>query len=137
VWGAPKLLGSVGLDKAGPIVSCRVERGGVRIAQAMLRPRDPVEPGDGGPPLVFLKVIPSPEAGAPPEVCELVEVVLRSTVHRGSDGQAELFSGPGELRLEMSPVDPWAVLPVLRTVRATYGRFDSVLDHGQVLHRYG
>ena len=136
VWGAPKLLGSVGIERLGPVVSCQVERVGVRIAHGTLRPRDPVEPGEGGPPLVFLKVIPSPEAGAPPEVCELVEVDLRSSVHRGSDGRPELFAGPADLRFEMSPVDPWAALPVLRTVRATYGRFDSVLDHGRVLHRY-
>ncbi|MBN9622254.1 MAG: acetoacetate decarboxylase family protein [Actinobacteria bacterium] len=136
IWGAPKLLGSVGFEKRGPTVSCHVERAGTRIASAELRPRNLIEPGATVPPLVFLKVIPSPEAGAPPEVCELVEVDLDSTVHLGSDGTAELFTGPAELRLERSAVDPWAALPILRTLRGTYGRFDSVLNSGRVLHRY-
>ncbi len=136
IWGAPKLLGSVGFETAGPAVSCYVERAGTRIAKGELRPRDPVDPAGAVPPLVFLKLIPSPLADAPPEVCELVEVDLVSTVHVGSDGRPELFTGPADLRLEHSAVDPWATLPVLRTLRGTYGRFDSVLNWGRILHRY-
>ena len=136
VWGAPKLLGSVSFEKAGPVVSCRVVRAGVRVASGSLRPRDPVAPGTEAPPLVFLKLIPSPEAGAPPEVCELVEVDLVNTVQVGSDGRAELFAGPAELRFRRSTADPWAALPILRTVRGTYGRVDTVLNFGRILHRY-
>ena len=136
VWGAPKLLGSVSFEKTEQVVSCHVERAGNRIASGELRPRDPVEAAAAAPPLVFLKLIPSPEAGAPPEVCELVEVDLINTVHKGSDGRAELFLGPADLRFEQSATDPWAALPVLRTVRGTYGRFDTVLGFGKILHRY-
>lgn len=140
IWGAPKLLGEVGWSRTGSVISCHVERpsGVTRLATGVIRPREPCAPrAPGGPPLVFLKVIPSPEEGRPPEVCELVEVQIESTVHVGSDGRPELFSGPGTLRLG-SPSFPgaWA-LPVERLVRATYGKYDSMLEHGRVLHRYG
>src|SRR5262245_35179773 len=86
IWGAPKLLGDVGWAAANSVVSCHVERVS-RIASGVIRPRDIREPShSGGPPLVFLKVIPSPEQGAPPEVCELVEVTIDSTVRVASDG---------------------------------------------------
>jgi acetoacetate decarboxylase len=75
IWGAPKLLGSVGWHHEHATITCSVERpaGTRRIATGMIRPRNLLEPSTSEPPaLVFLKVIPSPEAGAPPEVCELV-----------------------------------------------------------------
>jgi acetoacetate decarboxylase len=140
IWGAPKLLGGIGWVSANSVISCYVERpaGVNRIASAIIRPRDPLEPGrTAGPPLVFLKMIPSPERGAPPEVCELVEVGIESTVQVGGDGRPELFSGPASVHFDSpSPADPWASVPVGRLVRATYGRYDSVLTYGRVLHRY-
>jgi len=140
IWGAPKLLGEVGWVKANSAVSCYVERpaGVKRIASGVIRPRDVCEPsGSGNPPLVFLKTIPSPEQGAPPEVCELVEVSIESTVQVASDGRPELFSGPGNIQFDSpSVVDPWASVPVKRMLHATYGKYDSVLRHGRVLHRY-
>lgn len=139
VWGAPKLLGAVGWDHSSAVITCHVERpAGFRIATGTLRPRDPVEtPPAGGPPLVFLKMIPSPERDAAPEVCELVEVAIDSTVHVGADGRPHLFTGPAEFAFaHRSVADPWAALPVLRTIGGTYGRFDSTLGPGRVLHRY-
>jgi acetoacetate decarboxylase len=139
IWGAPKVLGDVGWATANSVVTCSVDRpAGHRIATGVVRPRDLRTPnGPGGQPLVFLKVIPSPEEGAPPEVCELVEVAIDSTVHVAADGSPELFSGPGNLHFDTPSVaDPWASVPVRRMIRSTYGRYDSTLKHGRVLHRY-
>jgi acetoacetate decarboxylase len=139
IWGAPKLLGQVGWSATNAVLTCSVERpAGRRIATGVIRPHEPRPPsGSGGPPLVFLKVIPSPEEGAPPEVCELVEVAIESTVRVAADGSPELFSGPGNLHFgPPSVTDPWASVPVRRMLRSTYGRYDSVLEHGRVLHRY-
>jgi len=140
IWGAPKLHGDIGWVAANSVVACQVERpaGVIRIASGVIRPRDLQEPsGSAGPPLVFLKMIPSPEQGAPPEVCELVEVAIDSTVRVASDGRPELFSGPGNVHYDARSVaDPWAAIPVHRMIRSTYGRYDSVLRHGRVLHRY-
>lgn len=139
IWGAPKLLGAVGWEHSNAVLTCSVERpvGGHRLATGMIRPRDPIEPGTDGPPLVFLKIIPSAEEGAPPEVCQLVEVVIDSAVQRRSDGRPHLFTGPCSVRIDAPSVaDPWSTLPVLRSLRGTYGMFDSVLTPGRILHRY-
>jgi acetoacetate decarboxylase len=140
IWGAPKLLGDVGLVRTNAAVSCYVERpaGVTRIASGVIHPREMREPSRAdSPPLVFLKTIPSPEEGAPPEVCELVEVSIESTVQVGGDGHPELFSGPGDIRFDTpSVMDPWASIPMRRMLHATYGKYDSVLRYGRVLHRY-
>lgn len=140
IWGAPKLFGAVGWNFSNAVLTCHVERpiGVNRVASAMIRPRDIVEPGTtSGPPLVFLKMIPSPERGAPPEVCELVEVAIDSTVQLSSDGQPLLFTGPASVRFDSPSIaDPWSSLPVLRTFGGTYGKFDSVLGPGRVLRRF-
>lgn len=126
IWGAPKLYGEVGWATSDATVSCYAERVD-RLVSGAVRPRDARDPGRaGGPPLVFLKAIPSPEEGAPPEVCELVEVDIESTAR-------EVFTGPGSIAVH---ADPWAAVPVRKVIRSTYGRYDSVLGHGRVLHRY-
>lgn len=140
IWGAPKLLGEISFDNRNATVTCTVERpaGITRIAQGTIRPRDIVEPRPGADlPMVNLKIIPSAELGAPPEVCQLVEVGMESTIQRGADGRPWLFTGPATLELPSpSPTDPWKDLPVKRILRATYGKWDTVLGPGRILHRY-
>lgn len=145
IWGAPKLFGDVGWKDDESVQSPRELTCWVGSSNAAsptmtgtMRPRHPVSAGSSSaPPFVFLKLIPSPEADAPPEVCELVEVDLHSTVHVSHDGRPELYTGPGTLRsTSSSSEDPWSSLPIHRLVRCTYGRFDSVLGHGRVIHRY-
>jgi len=89
------------------------------------------------PPLVTLKVIPSPEEGAPPEVCELVLTPLKFELIVGSDGRGEGFSGPGNVTFDSpSAVDPWHRMPVRRMVAASWGRYNFVLPYGRVIKRY-
>jgi hypothetical protein len=104
----------------------------------VLRPRDILAPEDvASPPLVTLKVIPSPEEGAPPEVCELVLTPLQFELIVGSDGRGEGFSGPGNVTFDSpSAVDPWHRMPVRRMVAASWGRYNFVLPYGRVIKRY-
>ena len=84
-----------------------------------------------------LKVIPSPEEGAPPEVCELVLTPLVFELIVGSDGRGEGFSGPGNVTFDSpSAVDPWHRMPVRRMVAASWGRYNFVLPYGRVIKRY-
>lgn len=140
IWGAPKLLGGISFENKNATVTCTVERpaGVSQIARGTIRPRDIVEPRPGSDlPMVNLKIIPSAEEGAPPEVCQLVEVGMESAVQRGADGRPFLFTGPATLELpSASPADPWGDLPVKRVLRATYGKWDTVLHPGRILHRY-
>ena len=103
------------------IISAYAERPrGKRICSGVLRPRDILSPEDvASPPLVTLKVIPSPEEGAPPEVCELVLTPLKFELIVGSDGRGEGFTGPGNVTFDSpSAVDPWHHMPVHRMVAA-------------------
>jgi acetoacetate decarboxylase len=82
-------------------------------------------------------VIPSPEEGAPPEVCELVLTPLKFELIVGSDGRGEGFSGPGNVTFDSpSAVDPWCRLPVRQMLAATWGRYNFVLPYGRVIKRY-
>ena len=84
-----------------------------------------------------MKVIPSPEEGAPPEVCELVLTPLKFELIVGSDGRGEAFSGPGNVTFDSpSAVDPWHRLPVRRMVGAAWGRYNFVLPYGRIIKRY-
>jgi acetoacetate decarboxylase len=138
-YGFPKLFGEVVWTKEHEIISAYAERPrGKRICTGVLRPRDILSPADvASPPLVTLKVIPSPEEGAPPEVCELVLTPLKFELIVGSDGRGEGFSGPGNVTFDSpSAVDPWHRLPVHRMVAATWGRYNFVLPYGRVIKRY-
>ena len=80
-YGFPKLFGEVEWVKEHEIISAYAERPkGKRICTGVMRPRDILAPDDiVTPPLVTLKIIPSPEEGAPPEVCELVKTPIDSS----------------------------------------------------------
>lgn len=138
-YGFPKLLGEVNWVKEHEIISAHVERPtGTRICSGVMRPRDILRPEDVvTPPLVTLKIIPSPEEGAPPEVAELVSTPLDFQLIVGSDGRGEGFSGPGSVHFETpSAVDPWYRLPPRRMLAASWGRYNFVLPYGTVLTRY-
>ena len=84
-YGFPKLFGEVEWVKEHEIISAYAERPkGKRICTGVMRPRDILAPDDiVTPPLVTLKIIPSPEEDAPPEVCELVKHAAPVRAHRG------------------------------------------------------
>jgi acetoacetate decarboxylase len=138
-YGFPKLFGDVVWVKEHEIISAYAERPkGKRICTGVMRPRDILRPEDvASPPLVTLKVIPSPEEGAPPEVCELVLTPLKFELIVGSDGRGEGFAGPGNVTFDSaSAVDPWYRMPVRRMVAASWGRYNFVLPYGRVIKRY-
>jgi acetoacetate decarboxylase len=138
-YGFPKLFGEVEWIKEHEIISAYAERPkGKRICTGVMRPRDILAPEDVvTPPLVTLKIIPSPEEGAPPEVCELVRTPLDFQLVVGSDGRGEGFAGPGNVTFDSpSAVDPWHRMPVHRMVASSWGRYNFVLPYGEVIKRY-
>lgn len=79
---------------------------------------------------VTLRVIPSPEAGRPPSLAELVQMSSPMNIH-------ETWSGPGTLSFDVpSDDDPWHKLPVRRIQAAVHTRADLTLNHGSVLKTY-
>jgi acetoacetate decarboxylase len=139
IYGYPKLLGHIKWVREHNLIVAYAERPkGKRLCTGILRPRDPMSPEDFTmPPNVTLKIVPSPEEGAPPEVCELVMIPFDVRPILGCDGKVEGFSGPGNVTFDSpSDIDPWYRLPVRRMVSAAWWRANGVLSWGKVIRRY-
>ena len=89
------------------------------------------------PPILSLKVIPNAEESEEPALAQLVSCDFRVTPVVGTDGMAEVWSGPGSL-VYNSPTeaDPWYKLAVNEVISCRYGSFNALLPHGKVLKNY-
>lgn len=107
---------------------------GDRALRATMMPAQN-EPADSlaGLPLVCLRIVPDAEGGAKPALAQLLEASFVAEPLIGSDGRAEVFTGPGHIALE-TPSD--VQLPVLKVTKATYARFNAVLPYPKVLKTY-
>ena len=64
----------------------------------------------------------------------LIGSELALVPHVGSNGIADLWTGPGSLVYDApSEVDPWYRIPVREIVACHSGTFDAVLGHGRIL----
>lgn len=132
IWGYPKKLAHITLEKEGDLICCTMERPkGNRICTGVMRPEVPVpaeEAGRGG--TMSLRVIPSPEEGAEPSLAELIEVPVKRTL-------IEAWAGPGFVEFNStSTIDPWYKISVKQMLSATYQRLDNILDYGKIVRRY-
>jgi acetoacetate decarboxylase len=132
IWGIPKKLAKVEIRQEQELYIGTVERpSDSRLATLLLRPERREDLPDGGINCLYLRVIPSPEEGAPPSLCELIEIT-------GVERQLkELWSGTGSLSFDtMSQIDPWYRLEVRNIVSAVYSVADFTLGHGSIVKRY-
>ncbi|MCZ8130304.1 MAG: acetoacetate decarboxylase family protein [Steroidobacteraceae bacterium] len=107
---------------------------GDRAIRATVRPATN-EPASavGSLPLICLRIVPCAEGGSKPALAQLVSVLFTAKPLVGSDGIAEVYSGPGHLQFG-APSD--AQLPVVKMNSAKYARFNAVLPYGKVLKTY-
>ena len=139
IWGCGKKLAHVDVNHEHDQQIGIIERPtGNRLATAVMRPLDNVSAaGFGFPPVCCLKVIPSAEENKPPEVAQLISLDFRITPVVGTDGIAELWSGPGSLVYNSpSASDPWHRLAVKEVVSCHYGLFNGYVPYGKILERY-
>ncbi len=136
-YGFGKLFANIRFERENNLIIGSAERPtGKRLVTGVFRPRDFLVPGPSIP-AVTLKIIPSPEEGAPPEVCELVMVRTEKSVVQGSDGNYEAFTGPGNVTFDSeSVINPCFRLPVQKMVRSSWGYYNFTLPYGKVLKRY-
>ena len=136
-YGFGKLFANIKFERENNLMIAYAERPtGKRLVTGVMRPRDPLDPMPSVPG-VMLKVIPSPEENAPPEVCELVMVRSERSVVTGSDGKLEAFTGPGNVTFDSeSLLNPCFKLPVEKMVRASWGYHNITLPYGKVIKRY-
>lgn len=133
IWGWPKKEARFRYEAGEDGVRATVERGGAELIRAAFEPAIPGEDAALAldPTWFNLKLIPSVEAGAPPDVMQLTATTFRDfTVH-------EARAGAATLRLGSTPDDPLGeLIEVRETLPAAYVRFDFDLLHGEVIHDY-
>jgi len=132
LWGNPKKLGHVEWSQENEIVQGVVERPkGSRICTVLMRPERQIEMPAYEMRPIGLRIIPSPEEGAPPSLAELIlnRVHVRPT---------QAFAGQGWVSFGVeSPMDPWHKLPVKRIIDAVYMRCDmDVAPSATIVKRY-
>lgn len=93
------------------------------------------EPADavGTLPLICLRIVPDVAGGDIPALAQLTSVLFKANPLIGSDGQAEVYSGPGTLDYGC-PSD--VQLPVTKILACKYAHFNAVLPYGKVLKTY-
>jgi len=84
-------------------------------------------------PLICLRVIPDAEGGDKPALAQLISVLFSAAPLIGSDGKAEVYSGPGHMQFD-SPSD--AQLPITQILSCKYAHFNADLPYGKVLKTY-
>jgi acetoacetate decarboxylase len=107
---------------------------GDRALRALFRPAKNEPPNAiSNIPLVVLRVIPDAEGARKPALAQLISVTFDVTANIGSDGKAEIYSGPGYIQFGC-PSD--ADLPVLSMISCKYARFNGDLPYGRILKTY-
>jgi acetoacetate decarboxylase len=134
VYGWPKKdADQILIEEQDGRIRAEVTRYGRRIISVTLAVRQTVDPIPERPksPICFLKVIPSIQAGAPPDVLKLNSLVI------DPDVITELRVGEGTLGFGDSPYDPFlATIPVRRVVYSEVIVHDFTLGYGEVLIDY-
>ncbi|MEL7043991.1 MAG: acetoacetate decarboxylase family protein [Pseudomonadota bacterium] len=145
VWGYPKKLGTFtrgwGNSGAGfgEQLLCKVERPLnhtlMSASMACAERADPEEL-DADYPILSLRIIPDGEDLSRPSIAQLVALELPVSVKTGSDGAAEFYKGPAQLRFESSASDPWGLAAPVNITGGFFGVFDFDLVPGRVVHDY-
>jgi len=139
IWGYAKKLAHVDVVQEHEQFMGIIERPvGNRIATAVMRTVHNVAPeAFDFPPILSLKVIPNAEESDHPALAQLVSCDFRVTPILGTDGIAEVWSGPGSLHFNSpTDTDPWHELRVEEVLSCRYGRFNAFLPHGKILKQY-
>ena len=81
-------------------------------------------------PIFNVKLIPSVEKNAPPDVLQLTATTLGNPKFR------ELRPGVGTLEFGSTAADPLGGIPVLEILRAACYEYGFILDYGEVVYDY-
>lgn len=131
IWGYPKKIAKITITKEYDLITGKMERPENNlICSAGIRPETPVKQDQNSIGILSLRVIPSPEEGAPPSIAELIEVPQNIEV-------LESWSGPGWAQFHSkSELDPWHKLSVKKVLDANYRIYHSILEYGKVIKKY-
>jgi acetoacetate decarboxylase len=138
IYGWPKKDAErITFDEEDGRITAEVTRYGSRIISVSLELQqriDPIPPARlqrPTLPIYLLKLIPSVQEGAPPDVLQLNSIVIEPDVIK------EMRLGKGTLEFGASPFDPFlAEIPVKEVVHAEAVVRDFTLGYGQVVFDY-
>ena len=132
IWGFSKFGGEIRMVEEGGEVRATVQQAGVTLIEVSVHPGDPLAaiPEPPNLPIFNVKIIPSVEEGAPPEVKQLTATTM------GNPKIAELRPGAGTLSFGSTPVAPLGSIPVLEILGASWYKYGFTLDYGTIVHDY-
>ena len=131
VWGFPQKEGAIKIEEKNGVVTGTVERGGIVLVKTSMALGRVQKPETGNRlPIVNLKLIPSVEKDAPPDVKQLTITSLQDVnVHK-------MYSGNTVLEFGASPVDPFHKIPIKEILSGNYKEMDFTIGYGKVLYDY-
>lgn len=131
IWGYPKVPAMIDLREEDNLVMGRVDLWGESLIRARLHGNIKIDPSQVEMPTTWysLKLIPSPSAGARPEVAELVATPLATRVRSARGGH-------GELETMRVSRDMLGDIPVLGIESAVFTITDFTLGAGKVVVDY-
>jgi acetoacetate decarboxylase len=132
IWGFSKFGAEIQIVEEEGQVHASVQSLGVTLIDISVRPGDPLVPIPETPnaPIFNVKLIPSVEKGAPPDVLQLTATTL------GNPKFTELRPGVGTLDFGSTPTDPLGRINVLEVLRAACYQYGFILDYGEVVYDY-
>ena len=132
VWGWPKKDASITFIEKDGEISAGLERQGFPIISINAKLLKKIEPIPSAPnmPWYNLKIIPSIEKGALPEVLQLTSTT------NADQKVNEFYSYEAELEFKSSPYDPLEDIEILEITDVTFQVSDFVMDFGMIIFDY-
>ena len=132
VWGWPKKDASIRFIEQDGKISATLERLGFPLISVTASIQEKIEPIPDNPvmPWYNLKIIPSVEKDAPPEICQLT-----STLNKDLKIE-EYYDCEAELEFHSSPYDDLEEIEILKITDVKFQISDFVMDFGKIVHDY-
>jgi acetoacetate decarboxylase len=132
IWGFSKVDAEVHFEEAdGKIHACVSQDGAALIDVVMtLGPQLPTPENSPRQPVFNMKLIPSVEKDAPPDVMQLTSMTPRNAT------VTKLCGGAATLALGSTASSPLGKIPVRKITRCVYTESGFILDYGKVVHDY-
>jgi acetoacetate decarboxylase len=134
IWGFPKKIADVSLEEKDGVITGTVKRGNRVLVKTSMQIGPLGKPSDAAGSATYynLKLVPSVEKEAPPEVKQLTSTTLENVELK------KIYKDRGQSTLEFgeSPADPFQNIPVVEVVEGLYVNSDFDLVWGKVIHDY-
>ncbi len=132
VWGFSKVDAEIHFEEADGKVHARVSQDGTTLIDVVMSLGEQLLAPQNIPdqPVFNVKLVPSVEKDAPPDVMQLTSTTPRNRK------VTKLRSGEATLVLGSTASSPLGKIPVRKITRCVYTESSFILDYGKVIHDY-